>query len=425
MKKQKVLTGILTAFMLCAFTAFGFAGCKDDNASASLPETPVVPPVVQEPAYDGVILKDGETYSLCANAAFLGADVVTTSETGDVEFMPVAATFTATVEPSDAPQNVTWAVAFVNPSSDWAKGKTATDYVTVDLVDESVSTEIRTVCRAPFGEQIKLICTSVQNPSVTAECVLDFVQSPQNVSLTFGDDLPINLGGVTPLYIEVNPNGDGVGGNKNVVIDTYDAYTIADTFTYQIDLLSPYLYYHGNIPDYESTLTEYKAPMVAAQNYDDGAGEYASFYNDGYFKVNLNEEDTSFRQNWNDGYVMGNLGIDNFILDYTSIFSSSKTNTANLLKAHRGFSFVYTNDESQKDYSYSSSGLAKLYTTYSDKFVDGVWSDCIEEGSMWTLRLTLTGTYKTFEYISLLELEGFTNNPIAKSITLSASDYKF
>jgi hypothetical protein len=44
---------------------------------------------------------------------------------------------------------------------------------------------------------------------------------------------------------------------------------------------------------------------------------------------------------------------------------------------------------------------------------------------MYTLCLTLTGTYKTFEYISLLELEGFTNNPIAKSITLSASDYKF
>ena len=423
MKKQKVLTGILTAFMLCAFTAFGFAGCKDDNASASLPETPVVPPVVQEPAYDGVILKDGETYSLCANAAFLGADVVTTSETGDVEFMPVAATFTATVEPSDAPQNVTWAVAFVNPSSDWAKGKTATDYVTVDLVDESVSTEIRTVCRKPFGEQIKLICTSVQNPSVTAECVLDFVQSPQNVALTFGDDLPINLGGVTPLYIEVNPNGDGVGGSKNVVIDTYDAYTIADTFTYQIDLLSPYLYYHGNIPDYESVLTEYVNPFIANQKYNDGAGEYASFYNDGYFKLNLTEEDTSFRQNWNDGYVMGNLDISDLYLNHHYISHSGMMQSRP--HAHRGFGFVYTSDESNCDFSAKTGGLANLYTTYSDKFVDGVWSDCIEEGSMWTLRLTLTGTYKTFEYISLLELEGFTNNPIAKSITLSASDYKF
>lgn len=420
MKKQKVLTGILTAFILCAFTAFGFAGCKDDNASASLPETPVVPPVVQEPAYDGVILKDGETYSLCANAAFLGADVVTTSETGDVEFMPVAATFTATVEPSDAPQNVTWAVAFVNPSSDWAKGKTATDYVTVDLVDESVSTEIRTVCRAPFGEQIKLICTSVQNPSVTAECVLDFVQSPQNVALTFGDDLPINLGGVTDILWEVNPNGIGVGGDANVTFDAYDAYTIADTYTWDIDLTSPSLYKLGVIEEHWQREEFYD---VSASGFDES---YKPFYKDGYFLLNniFEKEGETLRDDFNDCYIRPHSNIESLFfncnaLDYNDYNSALCTNIA--------ISMVpYYNSEgiAENGAKYSTTSFYKNFQNLQID-ADGVYRECVEEGSMFTLRLTLTGTYKTFEYISLLELEGFTNNPIAKSITLSASDYKF
>ena len=422
MKKQKVLTGILSAFMLCAFTAFGFAGCKDDNASAMLPSTPIVPPIVQEPAYDGVILKDGETYSLCANAAFLGADVVTTSETGDVEFMPVAATFTATVEPSDAPQNVTWAVAFVNPSSDWAKGKTATDYVTVDLVDESVSTEIRTVCRKPFGEQIKLICTSVQNPSVTAECVLDFVQSPQNVALTFGDDLPINLGGVTDILWEVNPNGIGVGGDANVTFDAYDAYTIADTYTWDIDLTSPSLYKLGVIEEHWQR-EEFDLAASACHIEENER----TFQRDGYFILTVDEtfQETSLfnenvREHFNDYYIRPHNNIDSLNFNYKA--SQAEKNVVES-KTCTDISFA------QSLYIPGTENNMGLWDsiTLKDEIqdADGVYRDCVEEGSMFTLRLTLTGTYHSFTYISLLELEGFTNNPIAQSITLSANDYKF
>ncbi len=422
MKKQRIWTGMLSTLMLCAFTVFGFAGCKDDNASASLPETPVVPPVVQEPAYDGVILKDGESYSLCANAAFLGADVVTTSETGDVEFMPVAATFTATVEPSDAPQNVTWAVAFVNPSSDWAKGKTATDYVTVDLVDESVSTEIRTVCREPFGEPIKLICTSVQNPSVTAECVLDFVQSPQNVALTFGDDLPINLGGITDILWEVNPNGIGVGGDANVDFETYTAYTIADTYTWDIDLTSPSLYKLGVIEEHwkrEEFDGVYTAPFLEDVPYD-------AFYHDGYCVLNIfgfiNLNGNTLRSDYKDAYIRPSNNIKFLTFDYSAL-SYTDNNTDNYTNIAIGSYPYYKTETGIAEMASCMYGISSLKNCIAD--ADGVYRECVEEGSMFTLRLTLTGTYKTFEYISLLELEGFTNNPIAKSITLSANDYKF
>lgn len=393
MKKQGILTWVLSAAMLCTFTAFGFAGCKDEGA-ASLPETPIVP---QAPAYDGVIVEDGETYALCANAAFLGADVVTTSDSGDVEFSPVAATFTATVEPADAPQDVTWTIEFVNASSSWAMGKVVTDYVTTEVVDETVSTEVRTVCRKPFGEQIKLICTSVQNPSVTAECVLDFVQSPQNVSLTFGDDLPINLGGVTDILWEVNPNGIGVGGDANVDFETYTAYTIADTYTWDIDLTSPSLYKLGVI---EEHWQREEFSHVTNVIYD-SLEEYDPFFNDGYFCINYTENPDGFIENWNDFYITPANNISSLIFDYNSY---------------------------RHDHAFGATqikGSSFWVSTSLDIYKNENLSSLVEEGSMYTLRLTLTGTYHSFTYISLLELEGFTNNPIAQSITLSANDYKF
>lgn len=65
-------------------------------------------------------------------------------------------TLHATVKPDDADdKRVVWAVAFKNPESEWATGKTVTDYVTV--TPQSEGSSIATIkCLQPFGEQIQV-----------------------------------------------------------------------------------------------------------------------------------------------------------------------------------------------------------------------------------------------------------------------------
>ena len=85
-------------------------------------------------------------------------------------------TLTATVKPDDATnKSVDWSVEFVNPASEWAVGKTVTDYVTITpLSDGSTTAELN--CLQAFGEQIKVVVKSRQNESAKAECTVDFAQ---------------------------------------------------------------------------------------------------------------------------------------------------------------------------------------------------------------------------------------------------------
>ena len=101
-------------------------------------------------------------------AASLAATPAAQAETYD------SVTLTATVKPdSAADKTVDWAVAFVNPSSEWATGKTVTDYVTVTPSSDG-STTATVKCLRPFGEQIKVTVTSRTNANATASCTVDF-----------------------------------------------------------------------------------------------------------------------------------------------------------------------------------------------------------------------------------------------------------
>ena len=83
---------------------------------------------------------------------------------------------TATITPDNADdKTVDWTVLFVNPSSDWASGKTVTDYVTVTpTADGALSARVE--CLKAFGEQIKVIVTSRADTNITAECTLDYAR---------------------------------------------------------------------------------------------------------------------------------------------------------------------------------------------------------------------------------------------------------
>ena len=78
---------------------------------------------------------------------------------------------TTTIEPADATnQLVNWSVAFANPSSEWATGKTVTDYVNFDPVSAHIC---RVYCIAAFGEQIIFTAASDDNPEIKATCTID------------------------------------------------------------------------------------------------------------------------------------------------------------------------------------------------------------------------------------------------------------
>lgn len=74
-----------------------------------------------------------------------------------------AYTLTASVYPEDAANKVDWAVSFTNAASEWASGKTVTDYVTVRTATDGALTAV-VENKAAFGEQIQVTVASPGKP---------------------------------------------------------------------------------------------------------------------------------------------------------------------------------------------------------------------------------------------------------------------
>ena len=150
-------------------------------------------------------------------------------------------TITATVSPDNSADNtgLDWSMAFKNPSSAWATGKTLSDYMTLTPsgTDAAGSKKVSVKCLKLFGEQIVITATSQDNPEVKATCTADFAQRIESATLKFGD-LNVNLGGDTNVKWELNPNGVGVGGATSVTMEKSDVYTLAEDFTYTVTLTS-------------------------------------------------------------------------------------------------------------------------------------------------------------------------------------------
>ncbi len=80
---------------------------------------------------------------------------------------------TATVEPEDASdKTVTWSVAWKDPASEWATGKTVTDYVTVTASEDTLTGTV--ACLQAFGEQIVVNVVSNDNADAKASCTVDY-----------------------------------------------------------------------------------------------------------------------------------------------------------------------------------------------------------------------------------------------------------
>ena len=406
---KKIVAGVLTAVV----SLVSLVGCTDKQAGLEYDEyKESVNNVVEVPVdedkpsvadFDGQIVRTGGAYNFSKNMAFLGSDLVrTTSTTTEDAFTESSVTVTATVYPADANQNVDWWVEFMNASSTWATGKSVTDYVSV-TTETAGSTTATVTCKRPFAEQIKLVCTSQENAEISDYRTIDFVQAVKSVSLTFGEDLPINFGGETSVPWEINPNGIGVGGDANVQIEMYQDYTLVDnTYAWDVDLISPQYYIDGtDNSGWGNGSTSYG---LEGEEQDD---DYLVLKTEGYFYSFYAGTRTYIRSI--DCGVCRFENITNIVFDSSLLI--------------RGGMFTYWHyvngtDVDLRTIPYMCSSVVDGETIYDYVVLKYDYLDYLTENSLYTLRFTVSGAKNTYEYTSLIKVSEFTNNPVVKSVTL-------
>ena len=143
-------------------------------------------------------------------------------------------TLTATVKPNDATNKaVDWSIAFVNPSSEWATGKTVTDYVTVTPQSDG-STTATVQCLQPFGEQIKVVVTSRSNTKAKAECSVDFVKRAIGLSINFVSAANNVTANSSSPEVVIPSNFSNLHNGGVTIEET--AGTITDEFSYNVKI---------------------------------------------------------------------------------------------------------------------------------------------------------------------------------------------
>ena len=142
-----MLAVAVTAAITQGFKNWNPYGWFDKKEEQPLPEENGGGPVTDE---NGNEMNGGEVHEMPKQMAFRSVAAL------DGENAYDSVTLHATVKPDDAAdKSVVWCVVFKDPESEWATGKTVTDYITV--TPQSEGSAVATVkCLQPFGEQIKI-----------------------------------------------------------------------------------------------------------------------------------------------------------------------------------------------------------------------------------------------------------------------------
>ena len=144
----------------------------------------------------------------------------------------------ATITPSNATnQKVDWAVAWVNPSSSWANGKTVTDYVTVTPTADGSLTAI-VECKQAFGEQVKVTVASRQNTKATASSTVDYAKRVTSGTINYTGtntgNVNITSSGSEFTYTASGTLEDNTINTSSVFTPVMGTGTLDDEFTYDI-----------------------------------------------------------------------------------------------------------------------------------------------------------------------------------------------
>ena len=137
-----------------------------------------------EPAQPGgeLVVNDAEESGISLMSARIAPEEYAANDVS-----PLAETayeLTATITPEEATdKTVDWSVEWYDTkNSSWDNDKDVNDYITVTPTEDGALTATAE-CLQAFAVQIKIIVTSRDNPAAYAECVCDYAQKLQNVSV--------------------------------------------------------------------------------------------------------------------------------------------------------------------------------------------------------------------------------------------------
>ena len=126
------------------------------------------------------------------NGIMLTSGVATTAADGST-----TRTLTATFTPENAVGLLLdWSVSFANPESDWAKGKSVSDYVTVIPASDGANVA-QVTCKQPFGESVKVRAALRSDSEIYAECSVDYVKRVLKFDMCFDNYTQVYFGSDT------------------------------------------------------------------------------------------------------------------------------------------------------------------------------------------------------------------------------------
>ena len=198
----------------------------------------------QEQGAPEVALKDGAVVTAGAGLTVTKISAENYATAGVAENVDSAYTLTASVNEDAFNKRVNWSVAWKDAESEWATGKTVTDYVTITPSEEGSLTATAT-CLKDFGEQIIITVASKVDESVNATCTVDYAQKVKSVSFNAvkGADWETDtaIGVYENNYIYVGYAGNtamqnsykNTGASKGRILPeiTYTEYTIKETYS--------------------------------------------------------------------------------------------------------------------------------------------------------------------------------------------------
>lgn len=230
-----VLVAILSIGLLCALF---IQPQEDDSDKTKQTEQAAVNEQAGGGDVGAVIGKSAEHGIKLMSAKITPSDYAVNGISPTAE---TAYTLTATIEPSNADnKEVDWSVAFVDPSSSWASGKTVTDYVTVTpTLDGALTANVE--CKQAFGEQIKVTVTSRENANASASCMVDYAQRVTGMAAghvfsmwNTTSDSEVELSEFAGFLSE-----EDMKDSFFCIPSFSDVYTKADDFTYTVTYTQP------------------------------------------------------------------------------------------------------------------------------------------------------------------------------------------
>ncbi len=247
--KKRILSIILSVLILLTCVIMASCSPEDQNTDNSSTDTGEnteninqnldnIPDVAM---MDGTPMVSNMSYKMARSGMVFATPTAYSRTAGE------GITLVATVEPSYATKTaVDWTVSFANPDSEWATGKTVTDYVTITPTEDG-SLTATLECLQPFGEQIIVNVISRENATVNDSCPLEYMRRVESVSLKVGDDY-VFTPGVNYADFEVATGNKGTGGKVTLDVDFTDVYTIEswDSDSYDATDLSQWGIIGGN-----------------------------------------------------------------------------------------------------------------------------------------------------------------------------------